>query len=209
MICFGNQLCPGMWILPSSAPTFRWQGCFLTKLAHFILSHLVLLPTEIFHLSFFSPISLSWHICSFLARTVLSLYTGLSPIFLFCTSLLFATSLFLCGPLETWHVNRVPRPVSLEDGILVIEVAVGLWPLSANPPLWPRLQLEGRSGRPGLTNWLVAPLLWGCFTRVNRGFLIPVYILSIALMSLRQISREKWASPVGLGGGWGEDRMKW
>ena len=35
------------------------------------------------------------HICSFLARTVLSVYTGLSPIFLFCTSLLFATSPFL------------------------------------------------------------------------------------------------------------------
>ena len=48
--------------------------------------------------------------CSFLARTVLSVYTGLSPIFLFCTSLLFATSPFLCGPLETRHVDRVPLP---------------------------------------------------------------------------------------------------
>ena len=37
-------------------------------------------------------------------------HTGLSPIFLFCTSLLFATSLFLCGPLETRHVDRVPLP---------------------------------------------------------------------------------------------------
>ena len=122
----------------------------------------VLLPTGIFHLYFFSPINFSRHICSFLARTVLSVYTGLSPIFLFCTSLLFATSLFLCGPLETWHVDRVPRPVSLEDGILVIEVTVGLRPLSTNTSLRPGLQLDGRSGRPGLINRSVAPLLWGC-----------------------------------------------
>ena len=102
---------------------------------------------------------------------------------------------FLCGPLETRHVDRVPRPVSLEDGILVIEVTVGLRPLSANISLWPGLQLDGRSGRPGLTNRLVAPLLWGCFTGVNRGCLTPEYILSIALVSLRRISGEKLTSP--------------
>ena len=156
----------------------------------------VLLPTGIFHLYFFSPINFSRHICSFLARTVLSVYTGLSPIFLFCTSLLFATSLFLCGPLETRHVDRVPRPVSLEDGILVIEVTVGLRPLSTNTPLRPGLQLDGRSGRPGLINRLVAPLLWGCFTGVNRGCLAPEYILSIALVSLHWISGEKIDIPL-------------
>ena len=42
----------------------------------------------------------------------------------------FATSLFLCSPLETRHFDRVPRPVSLEDGILVIEATVGLRTLS-------------------------------------------------------------------------------
>ena len=109
--------------------------------------------------------------------------------------LLFATSLFLCGPLETRHVDRVPRPMSLEDGILVIEVTVGLRPLSTNTSLWPRLQPDGRSGRPGLTNWLVAPLLWGCFTGVNRRCLTPEYILSVALVSLHWISGEKLTSP--------------
>ena len=155
----------------------------------------VLLPTGVFHLSFFSPFNFSRHICSFLAWTVLSVYTGLSPIFFFCTNLLFATSLFLCGPLETQHVDRVPRPVSLEDGILVTEVIVGLRPLSANTSLWPGLQLDGRSGRPGLTNRLVAPLLWGCFAEVSRGCLTPEYILSIALVSLRRMSGEKFTSP--------------
>ena len=155
----------------------------------------VLLPAGIFHLYFFSPINFSRHICSFLARTVLLVYTGLSPIFLFCTSLLFTTSLFLCGPLETRHVDHVLRPVSLEDGILVIEVTVGLRPLSTNTSLQPGLQLDWRSGRPGLTNRLVAPLLWGCFTGVNWGCLAPEYILSIALVSLRRISGEKLTSP--------------
>ena len=42
----------------------------------------------------------------------------------------------------------------------MIEVTVGLRPLSANTSLWPTLQLDGRSGRPGLINWLVTPLLW-------------------------------------------------
>ena len=70
----------------------------------------VLPPTGIFHLYFFSSINFFRHIWSFLARTVLSVYTGLSPIFLFCASLLFATSLSLCGPLETRHVDRVPLP---------------------------------------------------------------------------------------------------
>ena len=126
---------------------------------------------------------------------VCPVYTGLSPIFLFFTSLLFATSLFLCGPLETRHVDRVPQPVSLEDGILVIEVSVGLRPLSTNTSLRPGLQLDGRSGRPGLTNRLVAPLLWGCFTGVNQGCLTPEYILSIALVSLRRISGGKLTTP--------------
>ena len=58
--------------------------------------------------------------------------------------LLFATSPFLCGLLETRHIDRVPRPVSLEDGTLVTEVTVGLRPLSANTSLWPGLQLEER-----------------------------------------------------------------
>ena len=70
---------------------------------------------------------------------------------------------------ETRHVDRVPRPVSLENGVLMIEVTVGLRQLSANTSLWPRLQLDGRSGRPGLINRLAAPLLWGCFTRVSLG----------------------------------------
>ena len=63
----------------------------------------------------------------------------------------------------------------------MIEVTVGLRPLSANTSLRPGLQLDGRSGRPGLTNRLVASLLWGCFTGVSRGCLTPEYILSIAL----------------------------
>ena len=60
----------------------------------------------------------------------------------------------------------------------MIEITVGLWPLNANTSLWPRLQLDGRSGRPGLNNRLVAPLLWGCFTGVSRGFLTSEYTLS-------------------------------
>ena len=103
---------------------------------------------------------------------------------------------FLCGPLETRHVDRVPRPVSLEDGILVIEVTVELRPLSTNTSLRPGLQLDGRSERPGLINRSVAPLLWGCFTGVSRGCLAPEYILSIALVSLRWISGEKIDIPL-------------
>ena len=76
------------------------------------------------------------------------------------------------------------------------EVTVGLLSLSASTSLWPGLQLDGRSGRPGLTNRLVAPLLWGCFTRLNWGFLTPEYISSVALVSLRRISREKLTSPL-------------
>ena len=175
---------------------FTRRGCFSAKLAHSFLSHLCLsfcLP-ESFLCPSFHPSTFP-DICCFLSRTVLSVYTGLSPIFLFCTSLVFATSLFLCSPLETRHVDRVPRPVSLEEGILVIEVTVGLRPLSANTSLWPGLQLDGRSGRPGLTNRLVAPLLWGYFTGVSRGYLTPEYILSIALVSLCRISGEKLTSP--------------
>ena len=167
-----------------SLPTF-FSPMFICPSAYRNLIHHVLLFTH-------QPLPTY---LQFLARTVLSLYTGLSPIFLFCTSLLFATSLFLCGPLETRHVDRVPRPVSLEDGILVIEVTVGLRPLSTNTSLRPGLQLDGWSGRPGLTNRSVAPLLWGCFTGVNRGCLTPEYILSIALVSLRRISGEKLTSP--------------
>ena len=90
----------------------------------------------------------------------------------------------------------MPWPVLLEDGILVTEVTVGLQPLSTNTSLWPGLQLDGRSGRPGLINRLVAPLLWGCFTGVNQGCLAPEYILSIALVSLRWISGEKIDIPL-------------
>ena len=77
--------------------TFTQQGSFLDQACPLLSlpSLSVLLPTGIFHLCLFSPTNFSRHICSFLARTVLSVYTGLSPIFLFCTSLLFATSLFL------------------------------------------------------------------------------------------------------------------
>ena len=78
----------------------------------------------------------------------------------------------------------------------MIEVTVGLRPLSTNTSLRPGLQLDGRSGRPGLINRSVAPLLWGCFTGVNRGCLAPEYILSIALVSLRWISGEKIDIPL-------------
>ena len=187
------------------------RGCFSTKLAHtFLFSPIFVCPSAYQNLS---PVLFTYHPpptylrfsssdCPFCLHQP---FTSIS----FCTSLLFATSLFLCGPLETRHVDRVPRPMSLEDGILVIEVTVGLQPLSANTSLWPRLQLDGRSntslwprlqldgrsGRPGLTNRLVAPLLWGCFTGVNQGCLTPEYILSIALVSLRRISGEKLTSP--------------
>ena len=52
----------------------------------FLPSLSALLPTGIFHLSFFSPTNFSRHniiICNFLARTVLSVSAGLSPIFPF------------------------------------------------------------------------------------------------------------------------------
>ena len=94
------------WARLHTAGVFLDKACPLLSLP----SLSVLLPTGIFHLYFFSPINFSRHICSFLARTVPSVYTGLSPIFLFCTSLLFATSLFPCGPLETRHVDHVPLP---------------------------------------------------------------------------------------------------
>ena len=66
---------------------------------------LVLLPPGIFHLSFFSPISFSQHICNSLAESVHSVFIGLSPIFHFFTSLLFATSLFsLQSTRDLWHI---------------------------------------------------------------------------------------------------------
>ena len=76
---------------------FTRRGCFLTKLAHSFLSHLCLsfcLPESLTCTSF-HPSTSPGTSAVFLARTVLSVYTGLSPIFLFCTSLLFATSPFL------------------------------------------------------------------------------------------------------------------
>ena len=109
------------------------------------------------------------------------------------------------------HFSFSLRSVPLEDGILVIEVTVGLQPLSTNTSLWPGLPLDGRSGRPGLTNRLVAPLLWGCLTGLNRGCLTPEYILSIALVSIRRISGEKLTSPCWtrwwVGSGWNEMKM--
>ena len=39
--------------------------------------------------------------------------------------------------------------MSLKDGILVIQAHVGLQPFSADTSLWPALQLDERSGRPG------------------------------------------------------------
>ena len=157
---------------------FTWRGCFSTKLAHSFLSIFVLLQTKIFHLSFFPPTSFSQHICSFLDRTFLSVFAGLSPIFNFFTSLLFATSLFLGGILEDRHVDSVPRPVSLEDGMLVIEVTVGLPPLSANTSLWSGRWVDGRSGRARPDQPVGGTSLVVVFHQGQLGILSPqVYII--------------------------------
>ena len=100
----------------------------------------------------------SRHTYTFLPRPVLSVCTGLSPMLHFGKSPLFATPLFLFSILETQHVGRVPRPVLLVDGILLVEVTGGLRPLSANTTLWRGRQLDGRSEWPGLISRLVAPL---------------------------------------------------
>ena len=176
--------CPWRWtpVSGSHGLVLTWWVCFLTKLACFFLSHLCLafyrnLSPVLFTHQLLLTCAVFWLGLSFYV------YTGLSPIFLFFFFFFFFLQwpllFFLCGPLETQHVDRVSRP--LEDGILVIEVTVGLQPLSANTSLWPGLHLHGRSGRPSLTSQLVAPLLWGCFTRVSRGggggVLAPVYIV--------------------------------
>ena len=167
------------------------MGLFLNLACPFLSlpSLSVLLPTGIF-----------WQ--SFLASFHPSTSPDISAVFWLGLSLLSTPAFtyisllyFLCGPLKTRHIDNVTLLVSLEDGILVIGVTVGLWPLSANISFFPVLQLDWRSGRSGLTNRLVAPLLWGCFTGVSQGFLTPEYILSIALVSLRWISREKLTSP--------------
>ena len=150
--------------------TFTWQGCFWTKRCPLLSlpSLPVLLPARIFKLSFFVPINFSGHICSFLAWTVLSVFTSFSLTFHFLTSLLFATS--------SLQFIR-----DLAHSLCATTHVVGGWDpgdwgycwaaaLSANTSLWPRLYLDGRSWRPGLINGLVSPLLWGCFTRVNWGF---------------------------------------
>ena len=115
------------------------RGCFVTKLARSFLFHLC--PSTYRNLS---PVLLFTHQ---LLQTYLQFSSSDCRFCLhrpFTYISLFATSLFLYGPLETWHVDSVPRPVSLEDGILMIEVSVGLQPLSANTSLWPGLQLDGR-----------------------------------------------------------------
>ena len=67
-------------------------------------------------------------------------FIGFSPRFHFCTSLLFATSPFVCHLLQTRHIDRLPQPMLLEEGILAIEVTVWLQPHSTNTSLWPELQ---------------------------------------------------------------------
>ena len=59
----------------------------------------------------------------------------------------------LCLP-----VCRGLRPVSPDDGILVVEWPRGsARPCASNTPLWPQIGLNGRSGRPILINRLVMP----------------------------------------------------
>ena len=116
-------------------------------------------------------------ICSFLARTVLSVFTNLSPIFLFfffsfffLFLKVFLPHIFLYGLLETRHVDCALRHVPLEHGILVIEVTVGLHPVSANTSLWLGLQLTERSARPSLINRMVALLtVVGVFHQGQSG----------------------------------------
>ena len=141
-------------------------GVYLNfKLAHSFLSHLCLsLSAGIFHLSF-SFIIFSRHICSL--HWPFTSYISL----LYKPS--FATSLFLCGPLETQHVDHVPRPVLLEDGILVIEVTVGLRPLSANTSLWPGLQLDGRVRKAQPDQSVGGTSLVGVFHRGQSGVFNP------------------------------------
>ena len=122
-------------------------------------------------------------------------FRGFSPRFHFCTSLLFATSPFVCHLLQTRHVDRGDP---------------GDWGYCwAAAPQYQHITLAWTWARLGLINQLVAPLLWGCFARVSQGFLTPRYILSIALMSLCWISHENWHCLVALGGGWGVDKMNW
>ena len=66
----------------------------------------VLLPTGIFHLSFFSPINFSQYICSFLPRIVLSVFTGLSPIYIVLDE---RVRLTICATLP--HYNPVHAQV--------------------------------------------------------------------------------------------------
>ena len=91
----------------------------------------------------FSHQDLPTYMRRFFAWTVHSVFADLSPVLQFCTSLV-ATSLFLCGLVEMRHYDRVQGLVSLEDGILVTEVTVGLRPLNANTSFWPGPSFRGR-----------------------------------------------------------------
>ena len=69
-----------------------------------------------------------------------------------------------------------------------------------------------KSGRPDLINELVAPLLWGCFTRViwrgeggGGGLKTCVCVHSPAVPSL-DTARET-GIPLGPGGGWGMNNL--
>ena len=107
-------------LVPSFCCEIAWSNCpmatpsrgrGISQLSvHTPFSPIFVCPSAYWNLSciLLSPINCSRHSCSFLARTVLSVFTGLSPIFCFFTSPLFANSLFLWGLLETWHTDSVP-----------------------------------------------------------------------------------------------------
>ena len=122
--CLCQSVCPH-WL------AFTRRACFSTKLAHSFLSHLCLsfcLP-ESFTCTSFHPSTSPDISAVFLALTVLSVYTGLSPIFLFCTSLLLPLLFFshtfspsksedacLLGGVKIVHLRTTINMVALHSG---------------------------------------------------------------------------------------------
>ena len=142
------------------------------------------------------------HICSFLARTVLSVCTSLSPVSLFCTSLfcLFSFSLRPTRDLTHWPyaVTRVVGGWDPGDWGYCWAVAPQCQHITLARTSARR---EVRKARPDQS--VGGTSLGGVF---HQGFLTPEYILFIALMSHRWISHEKLTSPCWTQ--WGVDKMK-
>ena len=201
------------WILVALGPhglAFTRRGCFSTKLAHSFLSHLcpsayrnlspVLLFTHQLLPTYLQFSSSDWPLCLHRPFTYISLLYKPS----FCH---FSFSLW-----STRHPARWPCAATR---------VVGGWDPGDWGHCWaaaPQYQhitsartsarREVRKARPDQS--VGGTSLVGVFHRGQSGVSSPwVYFIRSPGVTSLDIRRENWHPLVGLGGGWGVDKMKW